>query len=81
MFERIKIREKTLKDTDIILWKNLNKNPDNLTYNITISKKGMMFLSVSCMNKRDLSAMSSKYDAIIEWIEYLIKNDMMGEEL
>ncbi len=76
MEDKIKVLEKTIKDTEIILWKNFTKNPSRTNYNITVSKKGMMYLSVSSINKTDLSFTVAKYNSIIEWINFMIGNEV-----
>lgn len=72
MNDKLKIRETIIKDTEIILWKNFNKNPENNNYNITIALKGVVYLTVSTINKKDLNAISSKYDSVISWLNYMV---------
>ena len=68
--DKIVVREKEVKGTRITLWKNINKF-DN-SYNISISKKDMVYMSIVCQNKRSLPDAISKYDSILEWVDYLV---------
>ena len=78
MVEKIKLKETNVKDTDIILWKNIAKNPDNNSYSITISKKNLVFISVSAVNRKNLTFMVAKYDSIIEWVNFLMLPENSG---
>jgi hypothetical protein len=80
MNDKIKIRESTIQETDIILWKNFTKDPSKINYNITISKKGVMFLAVSSIRKTDLSYMISKYESILEWIASIVNGGQKRNE-
>jgi hypothetical protein len=80
MKDKIKIRESTIQETDIILWKNFTKNPSKTNYNITISKKGVMFLAVSSIRKTDLSYMISKYESILEWVSSIVEGGQKYNE-
>ena len=75
MKDKIKIRETIIKGTEIVLWKNFTKDPLKNNYNITVSKKDMMFISVSSINKRDLSYIISKYESILAWINFMLDSD------
>lgn len=65
------IRTTVIKDTEVTLWKNYNKKNNNDTYSITLSKKGMVYITVATINIRDLSYMIAKYDSVIEWCNYM----------
>jgi hypothetical protein len=80
MNDKIKIRESTIQETDIILWKNFTKDPSKINYNITISKKGVMFLAVSSIRKTDLSYMISKYESILEWVSSIVEGGQKYNE-
>lgn len=75
MEDKIKIKDTTIKGTEIVLWKNFTKNPSRVNYNITISKKGMLFLAISSINKKNLSFMVAKYDSVVEWINFMMTNE------
>lgn len=75
MVDKIKIKDTTIKGTEIVLWKNFTKTPSKVNYSITLSKKGMLFLSVSSINKKDLSFMVAKYDSLIEWVNFMMTNE------
>ena len=72
MKDKMKIRETIIKDTEIVLWKNFSKRPEDNNYNITLSKKGILFLSVATINKKDLSYTVAKYNSILEWLNFMV---------
>lgn len=74
MNNRVAIKEEIIKGTIVTLWKNTAKDQKSLTYNVTISKPDMAFISVSSIYKKDLSYVTEKYNRIIDLINFLVNS-------
>lgn len=74
MKSKVKIKEETIEGTRITLWKNIPKRVSKMSYNITLAKKGELFLSVSSRNKRDLDSMVSKFEDIVSWLLSIVSS-------
>lgn len=75
--DKVVIREKEIKGTKITLWKNINKYEENNSYNISISKRDMIYVSIMCQNRRSLPDAISKYESIIEWIDFMMNGEYL----